>query len=58
MDVSSTGKDAKNSPRERPATELLDEHLAAILNSLDVGALSRVLFVPVLLLFDWKKNKT
>lgn len=38
-------------PGKRPAAELLNENLTAILNSFDVCALSRVVFTPVLLLF-------
>lgn len=38
-------------PGEGPAAQLLDEHLAAILNCFDVCALPRVVFTPVLLLF-------
>lgn len=45
------------SPGERPAAQLLDENLAAVLNRPDVCALPRVVFAPVLFLFHWKVKR-
>lgn len=44
-------------PWERPAAQLLYKHLAAILNSSDICALSCVIFTPVPFLFDWRRRK-
>lgn len=38
-------------PGEGPAAQLLYEHLTAVQDGFDVGALPRVVFAPVLFLF-------
>lgn len=44
-------------PWKGPTAQLLYKHLAAILNSFDICALSCVVFTPVPFLFYWRRRK-